>query len=363
MKSKNKLIWLISPRKNENCGVFDYSQKISEELRKKKINVEIITNSNPDNFYRFWNKSDYKKIYEKALKEKPDIIIIEYVGWLYGRYGFSFQFLNFVYRLKQAGFRISTMAHETFVQPTNWKWLILTLPQKITFFTILFLSNPIYTPLEKWSTWFKKIFQKKKIVWLPVVSNISKINFTNKDNLKLKKQYYLSALDYIFIMFSPAGSGKDLKKTINFFNQINLKHKKLILIGTLNQDQIDLINNQKDIIITGKLKGKTVSQFFQIADFGIFFYVDGISARRGSAISALSHSLPIITNYGPLSDNIFYKSPLLFEEKMNSKTLSEILTNSKKRKKIRTDTTIFYKKYFSEEKITSKLVETLGFKI
>ena len=56
---------------------------------------------------------------------------------------------------------------------------------------------------------------------------------------------------------------------------------------------------------TGPLKEVDVSKALQICNLMVCYYVDGISSRRGSAIAALDHGIPLISTVGRNTESIF----------------------------------------------------------
>ena len=94
-------------------------------------------------------------------------------------------------------------------------------------------------------------------------------------------------------------------------------------------------------------------------------FSDGISARRGSAICGLQQGVPVISNIGPSTDQIFKdwnrKGVCLSDGGLDGfvSTFQEVAANSDLRSSVSRGARAFYEEIFSWPKIASSYVEIL----
>ena len=152
-------ILIICPKNKKNCGVFDYSLIILKTLQQEH-EVELVTNK----FYKKninskikdilpnWKIRGFYKLLRYIIKIKPDFINIQYVPFLYNRWGINFYLPSINLILRCLGFKTALMIHETYVPFSNWKWIITGTFQRIQLFFLITFSNKIFISTGKFLT-------------------------------------------------------------------------------------------------------------------------------------------------------------------------------------------------------------------
>jgi glycosyltransferase involved in cell wall biosynthesis len=100
----------------------------------------------------------------------------------------------------------------------------------------------------------------------------------------------------------------------------------------------------------------------QCADLAIAPFVDGLSARRGSTITMMAQSLPIISTRGPLTDmEVFDSSPIRLlpvgDEAGFIGTLEELVRSPELRARLGSDTRLFFERHFGWDVIAKRVAD------
>ncbi len=232
---------------------------------------------------------------------------------------------------------------------------------------------------KKWLT--EKIsVHPSKIVHIPVGSNIERIpNFSKGDKKITQTKLGIRQDDTIVSFFGFIHRGKGLETLFIAFKQVISKRRKgpkpyLLIIGELNEvvgDRRYLYNMkklskelgiEKRVFWTGYCSSENVSRYLLSSDVCVLPYDEGVSFKRGTFITAISHGLPTITTIGTkIPDDLHSGKDVLLVPSNDPAKLAEAimnLTNSKelliKLKKYST----YLARKFSWESIVQKTMQT-----
>lgn len=257
-------------------------------------------------YFDKWNFSISKLRSIKRYIEKYEIdtVHIEYPGDAYGK-GMLINFLPLYIRIlnifnKDINVSVFLRLHEF----TKARFL-----RRVTIIPLLIGSNRVYVPALFDFEYLKKYFGKK-IIKTYIGSNILS-NYDKDELLKSKESYKINLAYFGFVYHN-----KGIENLLNIFNEIKKKDKfnkfKFTIIGEISENKdnhfikyhkkiislIKQLNLENDIRITGYLEDSQVSNEIKKVDIAILPFDDGISLRRGSFLTFLTHGIPIITTKG-----------------------------------------------------------------
>ncbi|MBI3599485.1 MAG: hypothetical protein HY097_02455, partial [Nitrospinae bacterium] len=154
LAGKNEVIILTSKSENE----------ISEDKDKFRV-IRKIGN---------WGGLDLFHIFSIGRSFSPELIIIQYVSFLYGRGGINlvFPLLSVLLRIR---YRIFTMVHEPFTPFGNSiKTFLISVIQRLMLFFVIMGSDRVGVSIKAWERMLKRFFfwREKDFIWIPVSSNI-----------------------------------------------------------------------------------------------------------------------------------------------------------------------------------------------
>ncbi len=316
---------IISPKYRPfNDGLSDHTYYLLKELRlahpERKIglvtsdNTQIIKYAARDPYIypimKEWDGFELIPLFRLIKKLKPQILLIQYVPQMYGRAGINYffplliLFIRLFYRTK-----IHLIAHElNHPFEKDLKTGLIFFFHMRSLFYLCLSSHKILTTTDNFVRIISKLpFCKNKTNRLSVGSNIPILNNTtvigNEINI------------VIFGSLHPSRNPKAVFKSIANYLEKNPNSKiRFHIIGPVKSEILSIFHFQninlnrhliEKFVFHGKLEEKEVAKVFSSCHFSLNYFVDGITSRRGSAIAAIGHKLPIITNHNERSDSLF----------------------------------------------------------
>src|SRR3990167_11566569 len=179
-------IIIISPAfPPDRDGVGDYTSVLADGLADKN-EVIIVTSklkgvkSESKNKFHVireidkWGGLDLFHILSICKNFSPELVIIQYVSFMYGRGGINLAFplLSVLLRIR---YRVFTMVHEPFTPfGHSIKTFLISLVQRLMLFCMILGSDKIVVSIQAWERMLKRFFfwRKMDFRWIPVPSNI-----------------------------------------------------------------------------------------------------------------------------------------------------------------------------------------------
>ncbi len=343
------------------CGVGDYTARVAETLVRRGHDVCLATGKDQPSSLGdvpVWNAmSDFggrgfSELIEKARAEKPDWIWFQWEPFLYHRRGWNLWPAFAASQAGRYGIRWQTTVHEPFV---DWGWGkagVLALGQRLTLAALILASDRVPVTVSAWADWIRRDFPGAgdKVVWAPVGSTIvptgERAPRTERPRIGV---------------FSPLGSGKDPAFVEAVWNRLGPLPAEFVLIGADKDKWPGRLAGDPRWRFTGELSEGEVSK--EIASLDVFLapFIDGISARRTSAIAAFAHGVPVVTNWGRLTDPIFtapgadWLAPR--EAGAYAAAIRQLLASPEQRRMRAWIGQSLYEKYFEWDSVVARLLD------
>lgn len=365
-----KKILIISPNyRPMSNGLGHYSTIFHHELSKFSECFVLTSLENEKNERTFpivkkWKFIELFLLFKKFNLYNFDEFLVQYVPFMYKKRGginFSFCFFMMYLGLVKKK-KINIMVHEIYYPYLgDLKSFVLNLCHRIMMKMLNISSRKIFVSNFN----FYKILQsefkilKERLYILPVFSNLPVIP------IKKDKGTREPVLIGMFGSTHPSKETTNiLKILLDFFKQG--KKIKLNYIGETREIVLkDFSDEDKKIfdkfcIFLGHLDGTQVVSEISKLDYLLCYFIDGLSARRSSAIAALSLGVPIISTMGENTDSfligqsfirLFPKDLLLFKD--------ELIKLLDKKDHLCNEKVIikFYNSHFSKEMVAKQYIE------
>ncbi len=314
-------IIIISPAfPPDRGGVADYSSLLADGLAEKN-EVIIVTSKSEEAItegknrfqiigeIKSWGGFGLFRIISLIKRFSPELIIIQYVSFMYGRGGINLAFplLSILLRIR---YRVFTMVHEPFTPfGHSIKTFLISLVQRLMLFCMILGSDKIGISIKVWERMLKRFFfwRKMDFRWIPVPSNIK---ISTKTHIPEKLQGFNKKPLLVFF-----GSLHFSKMVEYMTASLDALIKKgydagLLIIGQDEKAMSAYIKELPDylrgrIFCTGYCNSDDVSRYLSASDIFLLPLIDGISSRRGSLMAALKHGISVVTTNGFLTDDIF----------------------------------------------------------
>ena len=371
-------IIIISPAfPPDRDGVGDYTSVLADGLAEKN-EVIIVTSklkgvkSESKNKFHVireidkWGGLDLFHILSICKNFSPELVIIQYVSFMYGRGGINLAFplLSVLLRIRYSVF---TMLHELFT-PFGFsiKTFLMSLIQRLMLFFLIIGSDRIGVSIKVWERMLKRFFfwRRSNFKWIPVSSNIKivskdstfkiPVGFENRLILTFFGSFhYAKMVDYVIASLEFL-----IKKGYN---------AGLIVIG---QDETTISAHIKElpdylrerIFCTGYCSSEDVSRYLSITDIFLLPLIDGISSRRTTLMTALKHGVPVVSTNGFLTDDIFLQENFTLLSPSTDKALFvanvvRMADDDTLRKNMGKRGKEAYEKYFSERLMIERYLD------
>lgn len=308
MKTHTHIVLITGSFPPNFCGVGDYTKKVFEAL-------SLINNYEIKIFHKSeWKLTYLFKYFNELIEKKSKIYHMQYPT---EGYGYSLLPLFLVLLLRVSGKNAITTIHE--LSSRNRSAYIYT--QFLIFFsTRSIVSNSLELKHAR-----KFIFNKKKVLLIPIASNIKKSVFADVefDKRTIDLAYFghfrpikgiegfINAVSIIGQNFNVQLIGQVLHKYSHYFKEIEKKSKelKVNIIADKDENEVsDLLANVKIIYLP---------------------FPDGISSRRGTLLASIQNGCVVVSSKSNIGEfnEFFEKYIYLVDSDLEAATIIKKLLN------------------------------------
>lgn len=343
--------------------------KLKFLLESQGINCSILTSSNQtykeDTFHFFnnWGLLNIMRSVSLLKKIKTDVVIFHYPTSHYGRNIFV-TLIALIYRLTRI--KIISFVHE---------YSTYSILGKIRIFPLLIFSNRIITSDHSNYKDIVKIPNLKlKTSIITVGSNFSD-NFFNSDKKDIQRHDRFVKNEKIDLLyFGYIMHGKGLEFLLNAFEEFpELREKfNLHIVGNIpevpNKETLALIRKVQTsyyINYHGYLNREQLTAFFPLIDVVCLPYIQGVTIRRGSFMTAMGYGKLVLTTRSKIKiENLEHLKNVYFIENPSSNDIKQGLIyisklDSEIQKKIGVNGKVWYFENYSENIYISKIMNVI----
>ncbi len=236
-----------------------------------------------------------EQITQELKRDGTAALLIQYVPFLYGRRGVS----SFPKRLARcataSGIRVTTFVHEPWVPLTRLHWLVLSPIQRLQLRGLARACNAVVTAVPAW----KRMLDADELVY--VGSTLGEPPSPDDDDAPVDAP----------LVFSPFAAGLNWEWIAAAVAAIGLD---LVVIGASAAEarghSVVKKYARRSWDYMGRLSADDALSELTRARLVLAPFVDGLTARRTSAMAALSAGACLLSNTGPLFDSMFHDSPV-----------------------------------------------------
>jgi len=303
-------------------GVSDYTRLVAEGLAAEGDRVQVWCPSGPQpeesspgiTVHRALGRvtsRDLRRV-GKCLDQfpAPRRLLVQWVPHGYGYRSMNLPFCLWLRnRARVAKDEVQIMVHEPFLAfgEGSWKQDAAAAVHRVMAATVLSVASRVWISIPAWANRLRPYLLGRRLPleWLPVPSNVETGPNSQSDDAEPHREVVTLGHFGTFgrpisrmlePLVSPLLNGH-CNRTLVLMGRGSTEFRRRILVGNpgLNQ-QIDA---------TGELASADLSRWLRRCDIMIQPYPDGVSCRRGTAMAALSHGLPMITTIGPLTESVW----------------------------------------------------------
>ncbi len=302
----------------QHCGVGDYTYFLAVALARLGHEVDVLTGAGEldESLYPLplsvrvhravdsWAAKRLPDIATYLRKLGPQVLLIQYAPHALDHRGITLA-VNILPALG-IGTHVVTNFHELYMPfDRSLKRNLVALWQRAAAVLLAAGSGAVSVTAREWERRLKRIGFRKCIQVIPVGSNIPLATLSEDERARLRRRLMNNA-DGLLVAAFGARHDRDVPAALYAFAQLKKETPaKLVWIGggsTGDRERGSIkelmsLNGlgKGDVEWTGQLPHPDVSRMLRACDLMMLPFVDGISTRRGSAVTALQHELPLLT--------------------------------------------------------------------
>ncbi len=262
-----------------------------------------------------WNPPALKRLIWDLGSMSIDHLVLQYTPLLFseGQWQVDRAIAGF-FRSASVRWPTSLIAHEAYFRHwRNPRSLLLGSLQKSSLRILAKTSGHVFSASEPLVEEMSRWNLRRPAVRLPIGAN-SDVSSSNR--AELRRNYALIDNDIVLTLF---GCRNNLLRMLRNFpilegrlNKGGIPHAWLLLGGVPSE----ILSPRARIISPGWLSSTALSTHLQMSDIFLMPHFQGISAKRGTLMSAMAHGLPVVGTHGKMTDSFWSHIPgvALFEE-------------------------------------------------
>lgn len=331
------------------CGVGDYTRHVARTLSKAGVEVAILLDAEqpePDpepGVELLRERFQWDTLAEAVGGWHPDWVSFQWVPHLYSLRGTSAGPARLLRELSRRGVGRHVVLHELWGEGGTWKQRVAGWLQRRATHKVIAGADRLCVPVEGWLERLQPAFPRPNWDCVPVGATL----------LPKSKPNYQSGA---FGIFSPHGAGKDRETMEAVARSVlqSLPEARCYLIGH-RVGGLSMEDHPRCTVVPPDTS-ETISKW--LSQMGVLLcpFVDGVSGRRTSVVSALAHGVPVISNAGTLTDSFWSSSPvrLLATADSMAEEVSGILRDSRKQKELALASLGFYQRNLTWELLAQR---------
>jgi glycosyltransferase involved in cell wall biosynthesis len=246
-----------------------------------------------------------------GLIEGYGVVVIEYNPFGFGRWGFAPWLPAELARVRarRRRPRVALMVHEPYVPMTGGRQALMAVWQHAQLDALRALSDVVFTSIEAWAELFRHKRPRRATYHLPVPSNLP-----NRREARFETRARLGVTEdeVVVSAFGTDHPSRLLGHIVSAANAVvRLRDKLLLLNLGSGAPTLDGLDDRVKVIRPGELPERELAEFLSAADLFLAPFVDGVSTRRSTMMSALQHGVAVVGTNGPLTDALLQESAAL----------------------------------------------------
>lgn len=297
-------------------AIGEYTARLSIELAKAcDVNVMTSTSSGRsadvegveiEACFDLCGPQRFANLLERLVKTNADSVILQYNPFAWGRRGWAPDLVRTVESFKRArpDVCLAVMFHETYMMNPGFRSWVMRLYQRRQFQRLTAIADVCFFSTELWANQLSDRDPNARSVHLPVGSNLP---LSAADPLVTRQKWSIGENDFVCGVFGgnhPSRMVPWIDAAVDQMNRENDSGRKMFFLH-VGGDKIDWSVPAIPTIVTGRLSATEAADAIAIMDLMINPFSDGISTRRGSAMAALQHGVPVLTTRGHATESLW----------------------------------------------------------
>jgi glycosyltransferase involved in cell wall biosynthesis len=292
------------------CGVGDYTNRLVHELEAAGVEIEVVTTRTADRVatdtvryvLRKWTLKNWWGALRWMRTRSFDVIHIQYPARFYGYRPFL-GLLTIVTKIVMPGVPVVITLHEFRITHILRKLTAVGLAAPAS--AVVLTADSERTEIEKWMPWLRP-----RLHVLTMASTIPPVEMNDERRREVRRSHGIADTDLVIVYFGLLHPNKGIEAILKSFAIVHrqMPHTRLMMLSLFDPSanpyhakllvETSSLEIQDAIVWAGYLDNTAVSEHLSSADIGFFPYQDGVTLRRLSFMTGMSHGLPTLTTTG-----------------------------------------------------------------
>ena len=308
-------------------GVSDYTGLLAQNLKAAgdEVHVWAPSTSGADDEYGVvpvhrW-LGNFSKVDLLAAEQHmhgvspgPRTLLVQWVPHGFGHRAMNLAFCHWLEHLVKTGDRLELMVHEPYLESGegSWKQRLVSIVQHRMIRIVLEAASCVYMSIPAWERYLRPYAQSTlEMTWLPIPATVPVVESSAMKAVVRKR------LANPAVILGHLGTYSEritsvLEPAITAVLTQVPKSRALLLGNNSEQFAERLKASAPDlrsrITAAGVLSNEQLSGHLAACDLMLQPFPDGLSSRRTSLMNALAHGLPVVSNSGHLTEELWEES-------------------------------------------------------
>jgi glycosyltransferase involved in cell wall biosynthesis len=292
----------------EADGIRDYTRRLLATLRATGIGAELFE----------WAGGRPRRVDRSggAAGAAPeldamDALVLQYEPFSFGRRGFAPGLPMFLGRLRRRRSRplIAVMFHETYVDMKNLRWMLMGAWQRAQLLAIQAAADVQLCSIQRWTERLRKTALGRPVHHLPVASNLPDARVHRND---VRRRMGARPDTVVLSCMGLRHPGRLQEHVLASAREAGAVARSVLLLDLgPGVPSVAQLAQNVELRATGFLAAEDLAAHIAASDLFLAPYMDGVSTRRTTVMSALQHGVAVVGTSGHLTDDVFNRAPEL----------------------------------------------------
>ena len=233
---------------------------------------------------------------------QPDWLLLQYNPFAYGKWGRNPHLPRVMALVKRQNpqTRLAVMVHEPFVPLNSLKFAVMATWQRRQLWQLGRAADALFFSIDPWAQRFRRWFPHTPVYHLPVGSNIARADITRA---QARQRLNIPDTTVALGLFGTAHASRLLDHAARAAQAV-CRSGREALVMYMGPDSAAVRAALKGVslLAEGPLEPVEVSRRFAALDVYLAPFIDGVSTRRTSLMTALQHGIATVGTRGHLTD-------------------------------------------------------------
>lgn len=250
----------------------------------------------------------------REVSRGPRTLLVQWVPHGFGHRAMNLGFCHWLEHLVKNGDRLELMVHEPYLEAGegSWKQRVVAQVQHRMIRTVLDATSRVYMSIPAWERYLRPYAQSTlEMTWLPIPATVTPAA-SRPTSALVRKRLAMPAVILGHLGTYPERITSVLGPAIIAVLR-NVPRSHALLLGKNSEHFADRLKTsapelQNRITAAGVLANEQLSGYLAACDLMLQPFPDGLSSRRTSLMNALAHGLPVVSNSGHLTEELWEES-------------------------------------------------------